>query len=161
MNVRFNCPACQTPARVDVPAPAEWQCPGCDHWLPLPTIEPACPLSRCLVCGNPELYKKKDFPHGLGLTILTIACVASVIPYWLYMPWLTWTILIGSAALDGLLYLWVGDVVVCYRCQAHHRGFPSQPGQPPFELTIHERYRQERLRREMALRTKRPPAAAS
>src|SRR5947207_2846234 len=29
--------------------------------------------SACAVCGNGELYKKKDFPQWLGMTILTVA----------------------------------------------------------------------------------------
>jgi hypothetical protein len=105
-------------------------------------------LPACVLCGSKELYKKKDFPHSLGMTILVLACLASTITYWLYAKWLTWAILIGSAAFDGLLYLWVKDVVVCYRCQAHYRGLPATAHHQPFELTIHERYRQERLRRE-------------
>src|SRR5688572_31686672 len=39
----------------------------------------------------------------------------------------TWVILIGTALFDGVLYLVVGDVVVCYRCNAHHRRFPANP----------------------------------
>ncbi len=106
--------------------------------------DPALPL--CAVCGNAELYKKKDFPHGLGMAILVLACVASSISYWLYDPVITWAILLGSAAFDGLLYLWVKDVIVCYRCGAEHRGIEARPVHAPFELTTHERYWQERLR---------------
>ena len=62
------------------------------------------------------------------MTILMVACLASVFTYWLYEKWLTWAILIGSALFDGLLYLWVGDVVVCYRCNAHYRGFQAGAG---------------------------------
>jgi hypothetical protein len=153
VNVRFSCPACQHPARLDLPGPADWQCPACDHLVPLEDPHGGT-LEKCRVCGNAELYKKKDFPHWLGLTILTLACVASIIPYWLYQPWLTWAILIGSAVFDGLLYLWVGDVVVCYRCDAHHRGFPADPDHKPFELGTAERYRQERLRRMQLLAEK-------
>ncbi len=65
-----------------------------------------------------------------------------------YRWWLTWSILIGSAAFDGILSLLVKDVVVCYRCQAHFRGVPAHEHHHPFELTVHERYRQEKLRRE-------------
>jgi hypothetical protein len=105
-------------------------------------------LTACAVCGNAELYKKKDFPHWLGMTILLAACFGSIIPYYLYHQWLVWIILIGSALVDGLLYLWVGDVVVCYRCQAQHRQLASTAEYPPYELGIAERYRQERIRRE-------------
>ncbi len=137
---------CECPGRAPSGAPAEWHCPGCDHALRLPGADE--PLSACAVCGNAELYRKKDFPHGLGMTILVGACLTSTVAYWLYDKVLTWAILLGSAAFDGLLYLWVKDVVVCYRCNAHHRAVSHSEAVPPFELTVHERYRQERMRRE-------------
>jgi hypothetical protein len=105
-------------------------------------------LRACLVCGNAELYRKKDFPHWLGLAILTVACLAFLALMGTYHQWAAWAILLGSAAFDGLLYLWVGDVVVCYRCGAHYRGLPPGADPKPFDLGIAERYRQERLRRE-------------
>ena len=100
------------------------------------------------MCGCGDLYKQKDFPHRLGMFVLMGSFAASVYTYLVYDKWLTWAILIGSAAFDGLLYLWVGDALVCYRCGAHHRGFPKGSPKTPFELTVGERYRQERIRRE-------------
>jgi len=148
VNVSFACPICQRPARLELSAAAlAWQCPGCDHRLELPAAG-AEALATCPVCANAELYKKKDFPHWLGLTILAGACLGFVLFNALYMQWWAWAILIGSALFDGLLYLWVGDAVVCYRCNAHYRGLASISAYKPFELVIGERYRQERLRRE-------------
>ena len=146
MDAQFACPVCDRPTRIAVSAAVDWQCTGCDHRLRLEAANPDLPA--CPVCGNRELYKKKDFPHWLGLTILTLACAASVYTYGRYEKWLTWAILIGSALFDGLLYLWVGDAIVCYRCGAHFRGFTATTAHKPFELTVGERYRQERLRRE-------------
>ncbi len=117
----------------------------------MPAIDPGrkrSSLPACPLCGNHELYKKKDFPHGLGLVILTLACLASLFTYGWYEKWLTWALLIGSAGVDGCLYFWVGDAIVCYRCLAHYRGFRAGEAHKPFELVIGERYRQERLRRE-------------
>jgi hypothetical protein len=148
VNIRLFCPICDTPGRLRVPGSSEWQCPQCDNLVRLHAPEPDLALPVCAVCGNSELYKKKDFPHGLGMAILVLACIASTITYLLYYKVLTWAILLGSAAFDGLLYLWVKDVIVCYRCGAEHRGIVAGPAHTPFELTIHERYRQERLRRE-------------
>jgi hypothetical protein len=145
VNIRFDCPECQRPARLELPA-ITWQCPGCDHVLEMSSA-PAGDLQACAVCGNRELYKKKDFPHWLGLTILTVACLSFFALNLLYHQWLAWTILIASAVLDGGLYLWVGDAVVCYRCGANYRGFPGSATHKPFELGVGERYRQERLRR--------------
>jgi hypothetical protein len=147
VKISFCCPVCDYSDRVTLPAAAAWQCPHCDHLLSLPAeVDPSLPA--CAVCGNPELYKKKDFPHGLGMTIFVLACVLSVFYYARHEFWVTWAILISSALFDGLLYLWVKDVIVCYRCDAHHRGIVPGPEHKPFELTIGERYRQERIRKE-------------
>jgi hypothetical protein len=138
---------CQHSGKARLPGPASWQCPRCDHLLSLSvSLDPALPA--CAVCGNSELYVRKDFPHGLGMAILVLACIASTITYARSEIIATWAILIGSALFDGLLYLWVKDVIVCYRCGAHFRGVAPNPAHRPFELTVHERYRQERLRRE-------------
>jgi hypothetical protein len=105
-------------------------------------------LHSCVICGNTELYKKKDFPHRLGLAILTLACVASIYPYQHYMIWLVWAIMLGSLAFDFILYSLVKDVVVCYRCDAHYRGVASRAAFPPHDQGIAERYRQEKIRLE-------------
>jgi hypothetical protein len=148
VKVRFSCPECQTVGRLELPGPADWQCPACAHPVHLfgPGLEGG--LHTCVICGNHELYKKKDFPHRLGLAILTLACLASIEPYRRYMMWLVWTIMLGSLAFDFLLYNLVGDVVVCYRCHAQYRGLPNPAGFPPYELGIAERYRQEKIRLE-------------
>ena len=146
MHVVFPCPECERAARVGVDKPVDWQCPACDHRMQLRAAEPTLP--ECVVCGNHELFKRKDFPHWLGMTILVVACLASVYTYLWYEKWLTWAILIGSAAVDGALYLMVGDAIVCYRCDAHHKGIKATDAHRPFELTVGERYRQEKIRRE-------------
>jgi hypothetical protein len=145
VDVTFACPHCESPARIELPS-GPWQCTVCDHRLEPQT--PDANLTHCALCGNTELYKKKDFPHWLGMTILAVACLGFVICNALYLKWWAWSILIGSALFDGLLYLRVGDAVVCYRCNAHYRGLPSAADYKPYELVIAERYRQERLRRE-------------
>ena len=131
-----------------LPGPGDWQCPGCDHRLQVAPPEDGASLSTCGVCGNRELYKKKNFPHWLGMAILVVACLASVFTYGWYEKWLTWAILLGSALVDAVLYLCVGDAIVCYRCNAHYCGIKAGLDHQPFELTTGERYRQERLRRE-------------
>src|SRR5438067_252974 len=121
MNVVFACPNCNVPCASEVDQPAEFQCPACEHRVHLHAAEPTLPT--CAVCANHELYKKKDFPHWLGMTILVVALILSTLSYYWYEQWLSMTFLIGSALIDGGMYLMVGDVIVCYRCEAHHRGF--------------------------------------
>jgi hypothetical protein len=143
--VVFACPVCDVPSQASLDAPNDWQCPACDHRLRLDATPPT--LTKCAVCGNHELYKRKDFPHGLGMVLLVVACTLSLVTYGLYQKFWTWFILLGTALFDGILFAMVGDAIVCYRCNAHHKGFSSE-GIEPFELTIGERYRQERLRKE-------------
>lgn len=134
------------------PGRGEWQCATCDHLQKLPVDVTAAELAACPLCGNHELYKKKDFPHWLGLSVLTLACLVFFGAQNLYYPWFAWSVLIGSALLDGGLYLWVGDAIVCYRCSAHYHGLEASPSHHPFELGVAERYRQERLRRDQLQR---------
>jgi hypothetical protein len=141
---------------MELGASREWQCPACDSITRLPAVPPDRGLTACALCANAELYRKKDFPHWLGMLLLVIACLAFLVTNYLYQQWLAWAILLGSALLDGVLYLAVGDVVVCYGCGAHHRGFAAKPAHGPFELSIGERYRQAQLRRAQ-LRTHPPP----
>jgi uncharacterized protein (DUF983 family) len=150
VKVIFVCPNCEYPAQAPLDHSEDWRCPQCAETRRFEGS--ASTLPACAVCGCPELYKKKDFPHGLGLSVLILAFAASAVTYFLYMPWATWSILIGTAVFDGALYLLVGDAIVCYRCQAHHKGFTAAQRHQPFEITIGERYRQQRLRNEQVKR---------
>jgi hypothetical protein len=128
--------------------PLSWACASCDH--PFGTDGTTLPdgkLAQCACCGNHELYRQKDFPQWLGMALLAVACGLFFIFAIRFQYVIAWTILLGSAALDGLIYLIVGDVVICYRCGAQHRGIPSRTFDP-FDLGTAEKYRQERIRRE-------------
>jgi hypothetical protein len=133
-----------------VPGPTAWQCTDCGYAADLPAdaLAPDGSLSRCAFCGNGQLYRMKDFPQWLGMSILTLACGSFFVLAVVFFQYnLAWSILLGSAAVDALIYLIVGDVVACYRCGARHRGVPSRKFDP-HELTIAEKYRQERIRKE-------------
>jgi DNA-directed RNA polymerase subunit RPC12/RpoP len=146
LKVIFACPSCEQTAAAPVQQASDWQCDRCDHRLHLNAAE--APLPTCVVCGNHELYKKKDFPHWLGMTILVTALILSTVTYYSYEKWWSWSFLIGSAIIDGVMYLMVGDVIVCYRCESHYHGFTAGAAHEPFEISIGERYRQEKIRKE-------------
>ena len=148
MNLRFACPGCGDPASVEIDAARDRQCSRCDHLLRIAPPEGSA-VADCLVCGNHELYKKKDFPQWLGMSVLALACTAFLIFTYFYHQWIGLTILIVSAVFDLVLYRWVGDAAVCYRCRAEHRKLPPPLNYPAFELAVAERYRQERIRKEM------------
>ena len=151
MKVQFLCPSCETPVSAENPLPAKWECAcGATGPLTAPDTVNDAKLCQCAACGNAQVYRQKNFPQWLGLSLLTVACAAFFILQGMYLKNLAWAILLGSAAIDGLLYLLVGDVIICYRCGARHVGLPQQKAYEPFELAIAEKYRQERLRREAA-----------
>src|SRR4051794_31213194 len=92
VNVLFECPTCQAPARVLLDSASDWQCPHCDHRQHFEPADPS--LSACAACGNHELYKQKDFPHRLGLFVLIAGFAASIYTYLWYEKWLTYAILV-------------------------------------------------------------------
>src|SRR5579862_8846317 len=96
VNIRFLCPVCECPGQVRPPDRNDWQCPQCDHLVQAAAVD--FQLPTCTLCGCHELYKKKDFPHKLGMGILVVACLASSLTTLFYQWYWTWGILIGSAA---------------------------------------------------------------
>jgi ribosomal protein L37AE/L43A len=145
MKVRFPCPHCGATISTPVTAGGVWSCGQCRRTGPAP--DRIDPLNYCAACRNPELYRKKDFPQWLGMGLLAVACGLFYIFAINYRYAVAWGILLGSAAIDGLIYYLVGDVVVCYRCGAEHRGSASRAFDP-HSLATAEKYRQERIRLE-------------
>jgi hypothetical protein len=104
-------------------------------------VTDAAPLC-CLVCGCGDLWRQKDFPQRLGLALVGLGAVLSTIAVKLYMPATALGVLLAFALADLLLFAFMPDVLVCYRCAARHRHTTSGE-HPRFNLETAERYRQE------------------
>jgi hypothetical protein len=148
-HIIFQCPACGG-RKVTAPEPpdAPVRCDGCG-WS---RAEGAADfqsgsLARCRICGCSDLWRQKDFPPALGLAIVATAAVASCTAWAWYQP--VWAIgfLMVAALLDMLLYSFMGDMLVCYRCAARHRKSVMRDDHPRFDLETAERYRQQDLKR--------------
>jgi hypothetical protein len=149
MELRFRCPGCEGRFSVrDLTAP-QWRCPRCRLEIPNAHRQSDPTLRSCLRCGNPEMYLQKVFPHSLGMAVVAVAALGFMIFHGLYWFYAAWACLFAAAGLDAALYYLMGDMAVCYRCGAEHRGFPRNPAHGAFDLGIAEKYRQERLRRQM------------
>jgi DNA-directed RNA polymerase subunit RPC12/RpoP len=153
MNVSYTCPKCDRGAKVELPAhPAEVACPHCGFTITPPEGGMAeggvaeGRVHRCLVCPNTELFVRKDFNQRLGLACLFVGLGASCVTWYLHLPYLTFGILGGTALIDALLYLLVGNLLQCYRCQAEYRGVAGLERHEPFDLEVHERHRQQLAR---------------
>ena len=88
-------------------------------------------LTGCLACDHPELYTRKRFPRALGITIVGGAAILA--------PFTNYISLFVAALMDAVLYVVAKEEVVCYSCDAIHRGFRATPRHPAFDRTIEER----------------------
>lgn len=148
MEVRFDCPVCQVPGRQDLSdSTSELACPNC-HWkrpIPDTAIENTLPR-KCVACGCDDLWRQKDFPQGLGLIMVGLGMLFSTIAWFNYRPVWAISILMGFALIDMLLYLFMSDMLVCYRCRSRFRHANLNDELPRFDLETAERYRQESIR---------------
>ena len=130
-SVHFLCPACENRQGREAGEPAR----PCDYCT-LITNAVAPPegaiIERCAACDHDQLYFQKDFNRTTGVALVAIGAV--------FVPW-TWGLsLLGVTILDYIVWRMVKDVIVCYRCQAVHRGYPPNPALKPFDLVTHDRH---------------------
>lgn len=152
MEITWECPSCGISRSTELDASAHaLTCASCKALRPIAagSID-ATGLTKCAACATDDLYVQKDFPQGLGLVIVIVGFIIGTIFWYYNMPLLTYGVLILSAAIDLLLYRYVREVTICYRCLSQYRGSGSNPGgrYKPFDLAVGERYRQERIRAE-------------
>jgi hypothetical protein len=147
MNVTFSCPSCQHSSRVEIDdGAAALNCSHCPAEIPVPQeVRQTDMVKQCLVCASRDLFIRKDFPQRLGVTVVVIGFVLSSIAWAQYMTILTFAILFATALIDVLLYLVMGDELVCYRCGAQYRQVQLEE-HAGFNLETHERYRQQAAR---------------
>jgi len=148
MNVTFRCPHCDQTAVVDFDQQAQQlECPACRAAWPIAagTVTQS-KLARCMICPSAELYARKDFSQSVGVAIVVAGAVISSV-FWAWrMPFWTYGVLFATALIDIVLYLTVGNVLQCYRCQAQYRGVPGLEEHGGFDLETHEKHRQQRIR---------------
>src|SRR5688500_10428696 len=100
------------------------------------------PLHACPACGCKDLFIRKDFPQKLGLAVVVLAALSFLVlaanPRTFYIG--AWVLVI-AAAVDAVVYVFVGKVTVCYKCRAEFRDVPLNPEHEAFELAVAEKYR--------------------
>ena len=89
-------------------------------------------IAHCAACGHAELYFQKDFNRTTGIALVVVGSI--------FVPWTYGLSLLGVTILDYIVWRLVKDVIVCYECQAVHRGYPPNPAIKPFDLVIHDRH---------------------
>jgi hypothetical protein len=148
MNVTFDCGQCSQLARVEFDEATEaLACPHChvEYQVPAGAVT-ADGVTRCLVCPSTDLFVRKDFSQRLGVTIVVVGLLLSSITWYYYYIYLTYGILMATALADFAAYFLVGENLTCYRCNAQYRGGVNVDRHSAFDLTVHEKYRQQSAR---------------
>ena len=148
MKLVFRCPRCQNSVVTRTAAlPDSVRCAHCDWSRGVPENSAARTQPvQCLVCGCGDLWRQKDFPQRLGLFLVILGTVFSTIAWYHHRPLTAIGILLGLALADLVLFAFMKDMLVCYRCRAQHRDAQTDDQHPRFSLELAERYRQEQLR---------------
>ncbi len=100
-------------------------------------------MSRCLVCPCEDLFIRKMFPQRLGITIVVIGFAISFVTWGYHYVLTTFAVLFSVALIDLLLYLLLGNLLECYRCQAQYREVPGLENFQAFDLETFERHQQK------------------
>jgi hypothetical protein len=148
MNVTYRCRDCDRTTGAEFDAGSSLlRCAHCGSQTEVPAGAIGTDkLARCLVCPSTELFVRKDFSQSLGVTIVVVGFAVSTVFWYYRMPWWTYGTLFATALIDVVLYLVVGNVLQCYRCQAQYRGVPGLEAYEPFDLETHEKHRQQKAR---------------
>jgi hypothetical protein len=70
-----------------------------------------------LFCGGKDLFRQKLFNRNFGVGIVVLGVIAS---FFVALPILP---LVVVGLIDFLLYVFLPYMIVCYYCDAEHRGF--------------------------------------
>jgi DNA-directed RNA polymerase subunit RPC12/RpoP len=127
-SVHYLCTKCEARLARTSGEPAS----PCEHCGEPSAVVAPVEVERCAACGHDQLYFQKDFNRRTGIVLVVIGAI--------FVPW-TWGLsLLAVTILDYIVWRVVKNVIVCYRCQAVHRGYPIPPALKPFDLVIHDRH---------------------
>ncbi len=128
-SVHFLCPRCDARQARESGEPPR-ACERCDNANPVVAPAAESVIERCAACGHDQLYFQKDFNRTTGIALVVVGSI--------FVPWTYGLSLLGVTILDYVVWRLVKNVIVCYRCQAVHRGYPSNPSLKQFDLVIHD-----------------------
>jgi hypothetical protein len=132
--IAFRCPQCGAEATAG--SEGHGQCVACGTVTELPvspSLRDEHVVDRCPACAGDQLYVQRDFNQRMGLVIVVIGgALAPFTPYY--------SSLFVAGLVDAVLYAVLPEITICYRCQAHFRGFHRHPRHQAFDLHIAEQY---------------------
>jgi hypothetical protein len=130
-SVHFLCPRCEV-RLARFAGETERPCESCGETSSVTAPPPETLIDHCAACGHEQLYFQKDFNRTTGVTLVAIGAILAPFTYFISLAAVT--------VLDYVIWRMVKNVIVCYECQAVHRGYPQNPAIKPFDLVIHDRH---------------------
>jgi DNA-directed RNA polymerase subunit RPC12/RpoP len=132
--IAFRCSGCKEEVTAAPGAPATCARCGAVTTLEVPdALRTGGSIEACPACGGRNLYVQRDFNQKAGLAVVVAgAALAPFTPFY--------SSLIVAAIVDAGLYALLPEITVCYRCQAHFRGFAKNPAHEAFDLHLAEQY---------------------
>jgi hypothetical protein len=143
VKISLRCPHCQGELEFDDLSQDESPCPLCHEKIRLHVTERmrrSNMVDRCAVCDCHTVYVQKDFNRTLGVSIFLAGAVLFLVCAWrnrLVEGTLVWAAFVVA---DALLYKFLPDVTICYKCYAQYRQVTRNPDNQPFELGLAEKY---------------------
>ncbi len=108
-------------------------------------IDEAGCLCQCPSCGCREIFKRRDFPQVLGLSLVIVSAMLSVGLFAFNYVSSSIAVLLTAVIADLLIYRFTGMCVVCYRCRSEFRELELAESLEPWDLAIGEKYRPARM----------------
>jgi hypothetical protein len=142
VKIQFLCPHCHRELQFEDLSQDEAPCPLCEKPIHLHVTERMRrdnAVDQCAICQG-KVYVQKDFNRTLGVSIFVAGAVLFLILAWhnrLVEGTLVWAVF---ALADGMLYKFLPDVTICYKCYAQYRQFAPNPANEAFELGLAEKY---------------------
>ena len=143
MEISILCSQCGRQIEFDNLTETGSRCPVCDQPIRLRVTERMRRdnvVDRCAVCDCHKVYVQKDFNRTLGISIFAAGATLFLICAWfnrLVEGTLVWAVFVVA---DALLYKFLPDVTICYKCHAQYRGFASNSDNQAFELGLAEKF---------------------
>ena len=132
--IAFRCPHCAAEATAS--ADGRGLCAACGKATELPvsaSLRDERIVDRCPACDGQQLYVQRDFNQRVGLGLVVAGAVlAPFTPFY--------ASLVVALLVDAALYALLPEIAICYRCQAHFRGFARNPKHGAFDLHTAEQY---------------------
>jgi hypothetical protein len=126
MQLLVRCPKCNAGLPVDAAdASRTIGCGGCGREISLEFSEALRAdraVDRCPQCAGTDFYLRKDFDPKIGVAVVAVAALVSAVFFFYKRDAIAYAVLAAAAILDFVIYRFLSDVTVCYRCHTEFRG---------------------------------------